>query len=668
MPPEQTQQNRTQSEPAPKPASAKPAQQHDDDVAGKAYDSRLMRRLLKYLGPYKWTAVIATIAVILKAGLDVLGPYLTKVAVDRYMTHAPAAKQSFLEKYLSSNAWHGITQLALIYMGALLMGYVLEALQTYIVQWTGQKVMFDLRREIFRHLQRMDVGFYDRNPVGRLVTRLTNDVDALNEMFTTGVFAIFEDVFVLAGIVGVMLSMSWWLALIAFAVLPFILLVTRIFRKYVRDSYRRIRTALARINSYSQEHVSGMSIVQLFNREKPAYDSFESINKSYLVAFKDAIMAYALYYPAVEILSSIAIALIIWQGGNGVIRGAVDLGVLVAFMQYAQRFFRPIQDLSEKYNILQAAMAASERIFKLLDTPAEIVSPAQPVTPEATGPDASPDAGRIEFRNVWFTYQRLTPAQQQQIATATPAELQAMTEIEWILRGVSFTIEPGQTAAIVGHTGAGKTTLTGLMLRFYDIQHGSVLVNGIDVRQHDLTRLRQNFGVVLQDPFLFSGTIADNIRLGSAHITDDELRLAAEQVNVDEFIQTLPAQYHEMLRERGNSLSTGQKQLINFARALAHNPRILILDEATSSVDTDTELRVRTALERMVRDRTSVIVAHRLSTVQRADVILVMHRGHLREMGTHQELLALHGLYWKLYQLQYKDQEFTTLGMSPSMA
>ncbi|ACO31598.1 MULTISPECIES: ABC transporter ATP-binding protein [Acidobacterium] len=668
MPPQQSKPENRQKSPQAEPAAKKPAQHQDDDVAGKAYDSRLMGRLLKYLGPYKWTAIIATVAVILKAGADVLGPYLTKVAVDKYMTHAPAAKQSFLAKYLSSNAWHGITQLALIYIGALVFSYVLEALQTYIVQWTGQKVMFDLRREIFRHLQRMDVGFYDRNPVGRLVTRLTNDVDALNEMFTTGVFAIFEDIFVLAGIVGVMLSMSWWLALVAFAVLPFILLVTRIFRKYVRDSYRRIRTALARINSYSQEHVSGMSIVQLFNREKPAYQSFESINKSYLDAFKDAIMAYALYYPAVEILSSIAIALIIWQGGNGVIRGAVDLGVLVAFMQYAQRFFRPIQDLSEKYNILQAAMAASERIFKLLDTEPEIVSPAQPAAAQPSGPEANSEAGRIEFRNVWFTYQRLTPQQQQQIATATPAELEAMSEIEWILRGVSFTIEPGQTAAIVGHTGAGKTTLTGLMMRFYDIQHGSVLVNGIDVRQHDLTRLRQNFGVVLQDPFLFSGTIADNIRLGSGHITDDELRLAAEQVNVDEFIQTLPAQYQEMLRERGNSLSTGQKQLINFARALAHNPRILILDEATSSVDTDTELRVRTALERMVRDRTSVIVAHRLSTVQRADVILVMHRGHLREMGSHQELLALHGLYWKLYQLQYKDQEMPTLGMSPSLA
>lgn len=657
------------------PAMAKTAQQ-DDEVVGKAYDSRLMARLLTYLRPYKWVAFISIIAVILKAGLDILGPYLTMVAVDLYLTpamektaaakasmaHLGISKHPFLGHRLSHDPWQGVTQLALIFIGSLLFSYVLEALQTYLVQWAGQKVMFDMRRQIFRHLQQMDVSFYDRHPVGRLVTRLTNDVDALNEMFTSGVFAIFEDVFVLTGIVIVMLRMSWWLALIAFSVLPLIFLVTRIFRHYVRDSYRRIRTALARINSYSQEHVSGMSIVQLFNREKPAYSNFESINGKYLKAFKDAIMAYALYYPAVEILSSLAIALIIWRGGFGVLQGTVLLGVLVAFMQYAQRFFRPIQDLSEKYNILQAAMAASERVFKLLDTQPEIVSPPNPVSGDGSG--------RIEFRNVWFTYQRLTPEQQERIANAGSAELDAMDDIEWILRGVSFTVEPNQTAAIVGHTGAGKTTITGLMMRFYDIQHGSVLVNGVDVREQDLALLRRNFGVVLQDPFLFSGTIADNIRLGTKGISDEELRFAAQQVNVDEFIETLPAQYHELLRERGNSLSTGQKQLINFARALAHGPRILILDEATSSVDTDTELRVRSALERMVEDRTSVVVAHRLSTVQRADVILVMHRGHLREIGSHQELLALHGLYWKLYQLQYKDQELPAArqNLSPSLA
>ena len=674
MPPEQAKKD-DNSTAQPRPATAKAAQQ-EDDVVGKAYDSRLMARLLTYLRPYKWVAFISMVTVILKAGADILGPYFTMVAVDLYL--APAMEKSasakaalvqlgiskhpFLGHRLSLHPLQGITQLALLFMGALLFSYLLEAIQTYLIQWAGQKVMFDMRRQIFRHLQQMDVGFYDRHPVGRLVTRLTNDVDAINEMFTSGVFAIFEDIFVLAGIVIVMLRMSWWLALIAFSVLPFILIVTRIFRHYVRDSYRRIRIALARINTYSQEHVSGMSLVQLFNREESAYRAFESINGKYLQAFKDAIMAYALYYPAVEILSSLAIALIIWRGGFGVIHGTVLLGVLVAFIQYAQRFFRPIQDLSEKYNILQAAMAASERVFKLLDTQPEIVSPPSPADGDGSG--------RIEFREVWFTYQRLTPDQKTRIAQATAAELETMDDVEWILRGVSFTIEPNQTAAIVGHTGAGKTTITGLMMRFYDIQRGAVLVNGVDVRQQDLTLLRQNFGVVLQDPFLFSGTIADNIRLGTENISDDQLRYAAQQVNVDEFIETLPAQYQEMLRERGNSLSTGQKQLINFARALAHNPRILILDEATSSVDTDTELRVRSALERMVEDRTSVVVAHRLSTVQRADLILVMHRGHLREIGTHQELLAMHGLYWKLYQLQYKDQEFPSppRNLTPSLA
>ncbi|MBT9330482.1 ABC transporter ATP-binding protein [Paracidobacterium acidisoli] len=646
--------------------AAKPAQPgQEEEVLGKAYDGRLMRRLLRYLYPYKWAALISITAILFKAAADVLGPYLTKVAVDRYMTagaaSGPAAHLSWLARRLSPNAWQGISEIAFIYLGTLVLSFALEATQTYLMQWTGQKIMFDMRRQIFRHLQHMHIGFYDRNPVGRLVTRLTSDVDALNEMFTSGVFAIFEDVFVLAGIVFVMLRMKWWLALLAFAVLPLILLVTRIFRKYVRDSYRRIRTAIARINSYTQEHVSGMSLVQLFNRQKRAYNDFEAVNQTHLDAFKDAILAYALYYPVVELLSSIAIALIIWIGGRGVLRGAVTLGVLVAFMQYAQRFFRPIQDLSEKYNILQAAMAASERIFRLVDTPPAIVSPETPRHGDGSG--------CIEFRDVWFTYQHLDEATAARVARSTADELDGMEEIEWVLRGVSFTIDPGQTAAIVGHTGAGKTTIISLMMRFYDIQSGAILVDGVDVREHDLKALRQRFGVVLQDPFLFSGTIGDNIRLGTERITDEQMQMAAEQVNVHDFILSLPGGYAEPLRERGNSLSTGQKQLINFARALAHNPKILILDEATSSVDTDTELRVRAALEKMVAGRTSVVIAHRLSTVQRADVILVMHRGQLREMGSHQELLARHGLYWKLYQLQYRDQELgePATGLSPSL-
>jgi ATP-binding cassette subfamily B protein len=651
--------------PEPQPANQEKPKQpppQDDDVVGKAYDARLMRRLLKYLYPYKLAAAISLVAILVKASCDVLGPYLTEVAIDRYMSAHPSPKSAFLARWLSSNPVTGITQIAMIYLGSLLLSYLFEFIQTYLMQWTGQKIMFDMRRQIFGHLQTMHVGFYDRNPVGRLVTRLTSDVDALNELFTSGVFAIFEDVFVLAGIVFVMLRMKWWLALIAFAVLPLIFLATRIFRKYVRDSYRRIRSAIARINSYTQEHITGMSLVQLFNRQDRAYQDFKAINQTHMDAFKDSILAYALYYPAVEIFSSIAIAAVIWIGGRGVLRGAVTVGVLVAFIQYSQRFFRPIQDLSEKYNILQAAMAASERVFKLIDTQPEIVSPMHPKEGD--------HSGSIEFRNVWFTYQRLDEDEARRIPAATEDELAAMHDIEWILRGVSFKVDANQTAAIVGHTGAGKTTIISLMMRFYDIQHGQILIDGVDVRQHDLRTLREHFGVVLQDPFLFSGTIGSNIKLGTARITDQQMRLAAEQVNVHDFIETLPNKYNEELRERGNSLSTGQKQLINFARALAHNPRILILDEATSSVDTDTEIRVRMALERMIEGRTSVVIAHRLSTVQRADVILVMHKGQLRETGTHQQLLTQRGLYWKLYQLQYKDQELGLAGdgLTPSLA
>ena len=640
----------------------KQPQQTDDDIVGKAYDARLMRRLLTYLYPYKWAAAVSIVAILIKATCDVLGPYLTEVAIDRYMSAHPSPKSAFLARWLSSDPATGITEIAFIYLGSLLLSYLFEFIQTYLMQWSGQKIMFDMRKQIFGHLQTMHVGFYDRNPVGRLVTRLTSDVDALNELFTSGVFAIFEDIFVLAGIVFVMLRMKWWLALLAFAVLPLIFLATRIFRKYVRDSYRRIRSAIARINSYTQEHITGMSLVQLFNRQDRAFRDFEAVNRLHMDAFKDSILAYALYYPAVEIFSSVAIALIIWVGGRGVLRGAVTVGVLVAFIQYAQRFFRPIQDLSEKYNILQAAMAASERVFRLIDTKPEIVSPAQPLEGD--------HSGSIEFRNVWFTYQKLDPQAAASMASSAESSLAARHDIEWILRGVSFKVSASQTAAIVGHTGAGKTTIISLMMRFYDIQHGEILIDGVDVRQHDLRRLREHFGVVLQDPFLFSGTIGNNIKLGTARITDAQMQLAAEQVNVHDFIESLPQGYNEELRERGNSLSTGQKQLINFARALAHNPRILILDEATSSVDTDTEIRVRIALDRMIQGRTSVVIAHRLSTVQRADMILVMHKGQLRETGTHQELLTHRGLYWKLYQLQYKDQELglPSDGLTPTLA
>jgi ATP-binding cassette subfamily B protein len=451
-----------------------------------------------------------------------------------------------------------------------------------------------------------------------------------------------------------MLRMSWWLALITFAVLPLIFWVTMIFRKSVRDSYRRIRTAIARINSYLQEHVTGMIVLQLFNREKRAYRSFDKVNAQHMDAFKDAIMAYALYYPVVEILSSVAIAMVIYFGGFGVMRGAVTIGVLTAFMQYAQRFFRPIQDLSDKYNILQGAMASSERVFKLLDTPVDITSPDQPR--QAVG------AGRIEFDHVWFAYRKLEESDKQQAVPATAGNGHGPThsdagDIDWILRDVSFTIEPGETVAIVGHTGAGKTTIISLLMRFYDIQKGAIRIDGVDIRQTDLNDLRRRFGVVLQDPFLFSGTIENNIRLGSAWITDEQVETAAENVNVADFVRALPEGFKAPVLERGSTMSTGQKQLISFARALAHNPKILVLDEATSSVDTETEIRVREALTRMVEGRTSVIIAHRLSTIQRADKIIVMHKGQVREVGTHQQLLGQRGIYWRLYQLQYKDQE-----------
>src|SRR5271157_3998592 len=635
---------------------------HDEEVLGKAYDSRLMKRLLTYLHPYRVQVVIALIAIVLKAGADVLGPYLTKVAIDKYLA-SHTESHSLLDRFLSPRPLTGIAQIAAMYIGILLFSFLLEFNQTYVMQWTGQKVMFDLRSQIFRHLQGLHIAFFDKNPVGRLVTRVTSDVDALNEMFTAGVVSIFEVIFVLLGILIIMLNMSWRLALITFAVLPVIFYATSIFRRKVRESYRRIRIAIARINAFLQEHVTGIVVLQLFNRENKAYERFEKINRTHMDAFKDAIMAHAVYYPVVEVLSATAIAGVVWFGGGYVIQNLVTLGVLVAFMQYAQRFFRPIQDLSEKYNILQSAMASSERIFKLLDTPAEIVSPQTPRVPD--GP------GRIELEHVWFAYRTLAQAAEEaarkgeKLASASGA---ADDAYDWVLRDVSFTIDPGDTVAFVGHTGAGKTTIISLLLRFYDVQKGAIRIDGVDIRDMDLALLRRRYGVVLQDPFLFSGTVADNIRLGSRWIADSSIEDAAEQVNVADFIRSLPGGFSEEVKERGSTLSTGQKQLISFARALAHNPKILILDEATSSVDTETEFKVREALTRMVEGRTSIIIAHRLSTIQRADKIIVMHKGKVREIGSHQQLLANRGIYWKLYQLQYKDQEIPAGVLAGSVA
>jgi ATP-binding cassette subfamily B protein len=645
----------------------------EEEVLGKAHDSRLMGRLLRYLQPYRVQVFIALCAIVLKAAADVAGPFLTMIAVDKYMAHSAVATAvarsghfrlftegpaAFLDRHLSADPLTGIAQIAGLFLLLLCTSFLLEFTQTYLMQWTGQKVMFDLRSQLYRHLQQMHIAFFDKNPVGRLVTRVTTDVDALNEMFTAGVVSIFEDIFVLLFIVMIMLSKNWKLALISFAVLPLIWIATMMFRTSVRNSYRRIRTAIAKINSYLQEHVTGIVSLQLFNREQKAFVKFEEVNAQHMEAFKDAIMAYALYYPIVELLSSIAVASIIWWGGHDVLRGVVSLGVLVAFMQYAQRFFRPIQDLSEKYNIIQSAMAASERIFKLIDTQPEIVSPKNARVP--TGP------GRIEFDHVWFAYRRVPEPDKNAAPEAKPEAEAHPGDWDWILRDVSFTIEPGETAAVVGHTGAGKTTLISLLLRFYDMQQGAVRIDGVDVRELDLQALRRQYGVVLQDPFLFTGTIENNIKLGTDSIEREAVEQAAEDVNVADFIRTLPDGFQSQVRERGSTLSTGQKQLISFARALAHNPRILILDEATSSVDTETEFRVREALTRMVEGRTSLIIAHRLSTIQRADKIIVMHKGKVRESGTHQQLLANRGVYYKLYQLQYKDQEIPAIPATQS--
>ncbi|MGH9618568.1 MAG: ABC transporter ATP-binding protein [Bryobacteraceae bacterium] len=612
----------------------------EEEVLGKAYDSRLMRRLLAYLKPYKRVVAVSLALLLIDSLLQIIGPLLTKIAVDRYLvpvTHLGTIP--LIGGWLAKDPWTGISQLTLIYLCVIVLGFFFRFGQTYLMQWTGQKAMFDLRRKLMVHLQGLDVAYYDRNPVGRMVTRVTTDVGVLNELFASGLVTIIGDIVMLFFVIAVMLRLSPGMTGLMLIVMPVVALVTLRFRRTAMQSYRRVRVAIARINAYLQEHVTGIVVLQLFNREERSKQEFEKINRDHMLAFKDSINAYGWFYPVVEFLSMLALALLLAYGGVRIRSGALTLGVLVAFFQYGLRFFRPIQDLSDKYNILQSAMAAAERIFRLLDTPAKVVSPPQP----APFPEGPVD---IEFDHVWFAYKQ-----------SPDREGGGREREDWVLRDVNFRIEAGETVAIVGHTGAGKTTLTNLLLRFYDVQRGAVRVGGIDVREFDVVELRRRFGVVLQDPYLFTGTIESNISLGTATITEREVREAAERVNLTDFIAELSEGFETPVRERGNGLSTGQKQLISFARALAHDPRILILDEATSSVDTETELRVREALELLITGRTSIVIAHRLSTIQRADRIVVMHRAQLREMGTHQELLAHRGIYWKLYQLQYKDQE-----------
>jgi ATP-binding cassette, subfamily B, multidrug efflux pump len=600
----------------------------EEELSHKPYDARLMRRLLFYARPY-WHVILFSLLLLLgDALLQVLGPLLTKTAVDRYLAPGGQPILPWLESWLAADARTGLGQIALLYFGMLAGSLLFQFGQQYLMQWTGQRAMFDLRRDVMRRLQELDVRDYDRTPVGRLLTRVTTDVDALNELFAQGLVTVLGDVFVLLFIMAAMFRLSPELTMLMIVVLPLAFGITVLFRRAVQTANRRVRLAVARINSFLQEHIAGVSVLQLFNREERAARDFHEVSSTHLVAQKDTITAYGWFYPAVEFVSLLAFAALLAWGGAEVRGGALSLGVLVAFFQYGMRVFRPIQDLSEKYNILLAAMAAAERIFALMDTHVSISAPAQPMR-IPTQPAA------IEFDDVWFAYK----------------------DEDWVLRGVSFRIEPGETIAIVGHTGAGKTTITNLLLRFYDVQRGAVRIGGVDVRDLDPRELRREFGVVLQDPFLFTGTIASNIRLGNEAIGDAQLQRAAGQVNLLDFVQSLPDGFEHEVRERGAGLSTGQKQLVGFARALAHEPRFLILDEATSSVDTETEIRVREALARLVAGRTSLIVAHRLSTIQRADRIFVMHKGKLRETGSHQHLLALRGIYWKLYRLQYQEQE-----------
>jgi ATP-binding cassette, subfamily B, multidrug efflux pump len=602
----------------------------EEEKLGKFYDSQLTRRLLHYLRPYRWQ-VLAAIALSLGVtAMEMVGPFLFHVAVDEYLLPGRAGSISRHASIV------GLLWVVLAFMAALLLGFALQYLQVRIMQWVGQETMYDLRKEIFSHLQRLPMSFFDRSPVGRLVTRATTDVDALNDLFASGIIAMLNDVVLLVGMAVFLFKWHHFLTLLTLSPLPFMVLVTYFFRNKVRNANRRIRTAIARINAFLQEHISGMAIVQLFNREAKSRKQFAELNRIHMEAYKDAIDAFAFFYPAVEFLSMSGIALLCWQGGLRVIASTMELGVLFAYVQYAQRFFRPIQDLSEKFNILQSAMAASERIFKLLDEPVTIASP-----PQATK-IASP-RGEIEFRNVWFSY----------TGGANPKEE------DWVLRDVSFRVEPGQTLAIVGHTGAGKTTIIQLLLRFYDIQRGEILLDGIDIRAMNLQDLRQLFGIVLQDPFLFTGTLETNVRLATESVDRATAERALREVGLGDFLSALAEGIDMPVTERGSTLSVGQRQLVSFARALAHNPRFLILDEATSSVDTKTELMIRDALDRLLRGRTAVVIAHRLSTIQHADRILVFHKGRLREQGSHQELLALRGIYYRLYQLQYKEQELT---------
>ena len=585
----------------------------EDEVLGKAYDSKLMARLLGYIKPYKKYVIFAIILNIIVAALGPVRPYLTMIAID---------------DYIANSDYTGLFYIGLALFASLLLQSIIQYFLTYYTQYLGQRTLYDLRTQIFNHTQKLALKFFDRTPIGRLVTRATNDVEALGELFSSGIVMVFSDIFIIIWILVFMFFMDFQLSLVTLSVLPVLIYGTFLFRRKVRDRYRDVRLHLARLNSYMQEHVTGMSAIQIFHREKEGFKKFSGINDDYRVANIKSIFYYAIFFPSVELVSAVAIGLIIWYGGGKVIQGVSTIGVLFAFIQFTEMFFRPIRDLSEKYNILQTAMASSERIFKLLDNETFIKNPGSVVKLEKV-------KGQIDFKNVWFAY----------------------NEDDFILKDISFSIKPGETVAIVGHTGAGKTSIINILTRFYDINKGKIYIDGIDIETVDKKDLREHISIVHQDVFLFSGNIESNINLDREKISREKVIEASKIVGADEFIRALPNNYDQEVKERGATLSVGQKQLISFARALAFDPKILILDEATSSVDTEAEQLIQRAIEKLLVGRTAIVIAHRLSTIQNADKIIVLHKGEIRETGNHQELLAKHGIYYKLYELQYKDQE-----------